>query len=439
MVYKIFKLDLFKTLSNLTFAIILLLIIALFSVTGTIIEQNKSLEYYQIKYPISANMQQAYIPTQLNWQIIKNYQLDQIYSSLPFLTLIIIFSISLILCTFSTQLPSLKYAKRWKFRQASSKQHELYQQQYNHYITHSSIIYKLCQLKYYNFYQKQCIYSYKGLAGKIAPIFVHFSIILLLIGSLTSIFTSFYLQEMIPVGEHFNLQNTAQSGLFSKIPEELTGKVNDFSIEYYPNKSIKQFYSSVTMYNHKTDKVYKKLISVNDPMQFEGLTIYQTDWKIYGLRINIDNQIIQIPVTKLINNNQTYWGTTFIANNQRYSIILSGLNNSIMCYDKNGQFLTQLTIDEKRDIDNITIQIKSILTSTGLQIKQDGGLYIVYSSFFLLIISIIISYFSYSQLWIITNMNSINISGKTNRGHIHFEYDLLQIMIGISKSCKLIN
>nr|YP_009313200.1 Cytochrome c biogenesis protein ccs1 [Dichotomaria marginata]SCW21454.1 Cytochrome c biogenesis protein ccs1 [Dichotomaria marginata] len=429
MIYKIFKLNIFKTLSNLTFSIFLLLTIALFSIIGTIIEQNHNLEYYQTTYPI--NIDNNFFS--VNWQIIKKYQLDQIYSSLPFLILVSIFSLSLILCTFSTQLPSLKYAKKWKFRQAGCNHHKLYQQNYNIYYTPCAILYSLYKLKYYSFYQKQCIYSYKGIFGKIGPVFVHLSIILLLLGSLTSIFTSFYLQEMIPIGEHFNIQNTVQSGIFSKIPEQITGKVNNFTIEYYPNQSIKQFYSSLTLYNHEKKQQQTELISVNHPMKFEGLTIYQTEWKIYGLKLCINNENIQVPLTKLNNKNQTYWGTTLIYNDQQISFLISGLNDTIIIYNINGELIKTVSTNEEVQIDFIPIRIDSILTSTGLQIKKDPGLKSIYTSFLLLILSTSFSYLSYSQVWIITKKNSIDISGKTNRGYMPFEKDILKLTKEISK------
>ncbi len=44
------KLNFLRILSNLNFAIILLLIIAIFSVIGTIIEQDQNIDYYYKTY-----------------------------------------------------------------------------------------------------------------------------------------------------------------------------------------------------------------------------------------------------------------------------------------------------------------------------------------------------------------------------------------------------
>jgi cytochrome c biogenesis protein len=42
-----------------------------------------------------------------------------------------------------------------------------------------------------------------------------------------------------------------------------------------------------------------------------------------------------------------------------------------------------------------------IISSTGLQIKTDPGIPIIYTRFFFLMISTLISYITYSQIWII--------------------------------------
>jgi len=43
--------ELLPVLTNLRLAIVLLLMIAIFSITGTVIEQGQSVEFYQANYP----------------------------------------------------------------------------------------------------------------------------------------------------------------------------------------------------------------------------------------------------------------------------------------------------------------------------------------------------------------------------------------------------
>jgi len=413
-----------KYLGNLTFSIVLLLIISLISVLGTIIEQDHTLEYYQDKYPLNTGHLFS-----LNWEIIEQFKLNQIYTSWLFLALLLIFSLSLIICTFSTQLPSLKNARQWKFKRNISIKKQLYSQNYNLFKSFSMIGCYMNQSEYYIFYQKYYLYGYKGLQGKLAPIFVHLSILLLLCGSVTSLLTSFSIQEMIPSGEMFNMQNVTSSGSLSNIPDNINGRVDSFEIDYYQNGSIKQFYSFITLRDNTDEETKKQLISVNDPLYFKGLTIYQTDWQINGMRLEInDKESIQIPVRKLANNNQIYWFATLQYNKMNsYSFIIFNIDGNVACYNREGEFLHFLQVKQRNIIDHVPVKITDILTSTGLQIKQDSGVKIIYLSFLCLMLSIMTSYISYSQVWLTIEHSILKISGTTNRAEINFEEDIYKL------------
>jgi cytochrome c biogenesis protein len=413
-----------KKISNLNFSIFLLLLISSISILGTIIEQDESIEYYKKNYPINEMKL-----IEINWEIIQRFKLNQLYTNWFFITLLMIFCISLITCTLSTQLPSLKHARKWKFKKQISIKNTLWQYTTPIIISPSSIIYCLNKTNYHAFHQEYYIYSYKGLLGRLAPIFVHISLISILGGSLLGLFTGISFQEMIPVGEVFHLKNIIKSGLISSIPDDLIGKINTFTIEYNTNQSIKQFYSNISILNKKKQVIKNQTISVNKPLYFREFTFYQTNWQINGLKLKINNKDeIQVPIKKITNNNTVLWLTTFHYNDEDIiSLVISGLKEPILYYDKTGQLLQTVAIGEIQTIHNIPIQITEIITSTGLQIKKDPGVLIIYLSFFILMLSILVSYTSYSQLWIIHSNNTIQIFGLTNRAELNFEEDTLKL------------
>ena len=424
MKYKTIAWNFLKKISNLNFSIVLLLLISSISILGTIIEQDESIDYYKKNYPINEMKL-----IEINWEIIQRFKLNQLYTNWFFITLLIIFCLSLIACTLSTQLPSLKHARRWKFKKQISINNTLWQYRTPIIISPSSVIYFLNRTNYHAFHQEYYIYSYKGLLGRLAPIFVHISLISILGGSLLGLFTGISFQEMIPVGEVFHLKNIIKSGLISYIPDDLIGKINTFTIEYNTNQSIKQFYSNISILNKKKQVIKNQTISVNKPLYFREFTFYQTNWQINGLKLKINNKYeIQVPIKKIINNNTVLWLTTFYYNDEDViSLMISGLKEPILYYDKTGQLLQTVAIGEIQTIHNIPIQITEIITSTGLQIKKDPGVLIIYLSFFILMLSILISYTSYSQLWIIHSNNTIQIFGLTNRAELNFEEDTLKL------------
>ena len=102
--------EILPILTDLRLAIILLLAIAIFSVSGTVIEQGQSPAFYQSNYP-----EHPALFGFLSWKVIQVVGLDHVYRTWWFLGLLVLFGTSLTACTFTRQLPALKAAQKWKY------------------------------------------------------------------------------------------------------------------------------------------------------------------------------------------------------------------------------------------------------------------------------------------------------------------------------------
>jgi cytochrome c biogenesis protein len=69
-----------------------------------------------------------------------------------------------------------------------------------------------------------------------------------------------------------------------------------------------------------------------------------------------------------------------------------------------------------------------LVGSTGLQIKADPGIPIVYLGFGLMMLSVIMSYVSHSQVWALTADGQLYVGGRTNRAQVSFERELLGVL-----------
>ena len=105
------KISILKKLANLPFALGLLFTIGSIIAVGTIIEQDQGINFYKENYSESNP-----IFGFLNWKIILLLGLDRVYSVWWFLVTLLLFGISLLACTLTTQLPSIKTFKIWKFK-----------------------------------------------------------------------------------------------------------------------------------------------------------------------------------------------------------------------------------------------------------------------------------------------------------------------------------
>jgi cytochrome c biogenesis protein len=419
------KQKIFRLLADLRFAIFILLLISFCSIAGTIIEQDQSIEIYKINYPLT-NPVFGF----LTWDRILQFGLDHVYKTWWFLTLIFLFGISLISCTFLQQLPSLKIARRCQFFRTTGQFYRLKFSTVLNNFSLTKILSKIKNNKYSIFQQKNIIYCYKGLIGRIAPIIVHLSMILVLLGTIIGSLFGFKAQEIVPKTETFHIQNILNNGQLTVVPKT-SARINDFWITYTKTKTISQFYSDISILDNQGNETNRKTISVNYPLISKNVYYYQTDWNLIGLRFqNFKNEIIEYPLINVFNNQSKVW-LTWISNNSSLNegiiTIIDNLEGYCSLYNENGQFLGNIELNEKINL-KIPITLVEIISSTGLQIKTDPGIPIIYLGFFFLMLSTLISYITYSQIWIIQKNQQIFIGGTTNRAVFEFELEFFQFL-----------
>ena len=419
------KQKVFRLLADLRFAIFILLLISFCSIIGTIIEQDQPIEIYKINYPLTNPMFGF-----LSWDRIIQFGLDHVYKTWWFVALIILFGCSLTLCSFLQQLPSVKIARRCQFFRTTSPFYRLKVSTILNNFSFNKIIARIKNEQYSVFQQRNMIYCYKGLIGRIAPVIVHFSMILILLGTIIGSLFGFKAQEIVPKTENFHIQNILNNGPSTIIPKT-SARVNDFWITYTKTKTISQFYSDISILNQQGNEIKRKTVSVNYPLVSEGVYYYQTDWDLLGLRFqNSTKQIIEYPLINVFGNQEKVW-LTWIANNkvaqEGVIAIISNLEGYCSIYNNTGQFLGNLELNENVNLSQ-PITLLEIISSTGLQIKTDPGIPVIYLGFFFLMLSSLISYITYSQIWMIQKGEQIFIGGNTNRAIFDFELEFLKFV-----------
>lgn len=408
-------------LSDLKFAILILLIIAGFSIFGTIIEQNQSLEFYKQNYPESKNFLNL-----LNWKVIKNFILDDVYKSWWYLSLLILLGISLITCSFTQQLPMLKVSKHWRFLKKEQQLKDVDLKIKLKKVDFADIVHLFNKETYNIFQQKNSVYSYKGIIGRVAPIFVHISIIQIFIGALFGALFGYGGQEMIPKAESFHVQNIVNAGYFSETPITTNLRINNFWIDYTKKENINQYYSDISIINNKGEEVRRKIISVNNPLHYKGITLYQSDWDIIGIRGTLEGsgEKLQYQTKKIKTNSGNRWIAKIKFNkdfDSNRNVLVKDLKKEVSLYDEKGEYLKKITKGDNIVFKGQNIIFEEILPATGIDIKNDPGIPFVYLGFVLLIVSTLLSFVSYSKIWIFKINNRMYIGGSSNRAKISFE------------------
>ena len=123
----------------------------------------------------------------------------------------------------------------------------------------------------------------------------------------------------------------------SNIPQEISWRVNDFWITYTETLKTNQFYSDLSLLDNFGNEIKRKTIFVNEPFVYKGITLYQTDWDIVGLKIRQKNGLVsQIPMKKINKNGRKFWfGSLNLpeTGSKPISVLLNDLQGSIYLYD----------------------------------------------------------------------------------------------------------
>ena len=416
---KLFRIQNFlKIVTDLRFAIFVLAIIAGISSLGSFIEQDEPISFYQENY-------EKPIYGIIDANLILNLGIDHVYSTWWFLSLLLLLAICLVSCTMTRQFPLLKSSKEFFFR---GKKNSFLKLPFSIKIKNISylkeiILTKIQNRNFYLYQKENLIYGYRGLVGRISPILVHLSLIIILIGSAIGAFQNFKAQEILPKGEIFHIQNPLKVGWLTSLPS-INTRVNDFWVEYENNR-IHQFYSNLSILDDFGNELKQQTISVNNPLRYKNVDFYQSDWNLIGIRIkNIKTNIIyEFPLFSF-NNNSKSW-ITWINNNdlpaeKSMALVFDQLQNIVFIYDENGNFLN---FKNTGDLINENLRLIDILPSTGLLIKYDPSITIIYFGFGLLMLTTLLSYLPYTQIWILNEKNNCWIGSSTNRGKIQLEIE----------------
>jgi len=424
-----------SVLSNLPLAIGEMFTIAALMALGTVVDQGEPPDYYFSHYS-DDNPVLGFI----TWRWILVLGFDHMFSSPVFLGMLVLLSASLMACTYTTQIPLVKVARRWSFKQSSES---IRNQEFSDSLPKASIQdlgVILMGSGYEVFLKGPFLYAFRGMAGRFAPIGVHLAMLLIMVGGTLSATGSFKGSVTVPQGLNFVIGDVMKPYGFLSFPSDTFNTevhVNKFSMDYYNSGEVSQFRSDISLFDPKGKEVMRKTISVNDPLRYGGVTIYQTDWSISALQVSKNGEDpFNLAVAPLqINGDKKLYGTfmpvgdTNAPNVKGISMLLRDLQ-SIVLYDLEGKFAGVRRPSSKLpiEIDGVNIVVEDAIGSTGVDLKTDPGVPIVYAGFGALMLTTCLSYLSHSQIWALQDGTTVVIGGKTNRAKLEFPDEMNRML-----------
>ena len=398
-------------LSSLKIAILLLLVIAVSCAAGTLIPQQESNQFYY------DNFNKNPFLGIINANILLLFEFDHVYTSFWFLFLLIWLGLALSVCSFRRQLPILKSALNWIDYNSPRQIAKLSVAQTIVTNNYSKSLEKIkINLKKQGWNMKETdgrIAARQGVIGRLGPILIHLGMILLMIGATYGSLNGKTIEKFLAPGRSIDLLNNNEE-------KGLTIELQKFQIERDPQGRAEQYKSIVNVIEPNGNNQSKE-ISVNYPLRYKGLTLYQADWSLAAITIAIDNSPkLQIPIEPIPQLGEQIWGTLIPTQKDGKDPILVTVDSElgpVRIYDRDGTFLTTLSTNKEAKVKNSLIKIINIIPSSGLLLKRDPGVPIVYTSFAIILIGGSLSIISTKKIWVLHEKEKsiIYIGGLSNR------------------------
>ena len=418
-------------ISDLRLAIVLLLVIAIASGVGTAIPQRETAEFYHRLYD-----PQPWLGL-LPGEGVLALQLDHIYSSGWFLGLLAWLALALLLCSWRRQWPALRASLRWidyrKPRQLSklSLAESLATDQ------PAASLEKLGQLLEGKGWQIRRqgdrLAARKGLLGKVGPLLVHAGMVVLMLGGAWGAVAGQRAEQYLAPGRSLELMDSRGSS-------KLTLALDNFSIQRDPAGRPEQFTSQLRILegDGSGGSLLKQAeISVNHPLRFQGVTLYQADWALAAISLQLGRSpLLQLPLQSFPQLGEQVWGLVLPTRPDGSEPVLLSLGSEqgpVEVYGADGSPLGQISPGgEALEVKGLPIRVASVLPASGILLKRDPGVPLVYAGFAIALAGGGLSLVATRQLWAIAEEGpgpgQLHVAGLSNRNLTGFAAELPQLL-----------
>ncbi|MBI5047893.1 MAG: cytochrome c biogenesis protein ResB [Deltaproteobacteria bacterium] len=460
---------------SLKFTLFILFSLAVFSIIGTVIQQNQPPAFYTMEYGKWASL-------------ILRLGLEDMYHARWFSTLLVFLIVNIVVCTID------RFPPKWKSTFESKV--DVDARFIKNLLNNHTIILndepalarerimnvlrsKRYKIKEANNAGGMSIYAWKGMIGRFGSDVVHVSLLLILagviIGSIVGFkdFGAFYEGEVttIPVSEfQFGIDSSWHGIPLPKIQRyrkasDIQLRLDKFWIDYYETGQTKQYNSILTVSDNGKEVIKGKQIWVNAPLHYKGLTFYQSSYgmaydKVKQAEFVLKNSKSGKAIAPFFTAD---WNTPFDIPGTDYRIRIVGFVSDF-AFDPATKTIFPKSAEHNNPAINVEIYKAGKLVSrpwlfynytdlfaaipgsdyelvfqryqgilyTGLSINKDPGTTVVWAGSVLMVVGFFMAFFIFhKKIWINVKRNGneteVYVGGMINKNKFIFERELSEI------------
>lgn len=414
-------------IADLRLAIGLLIVIAIASGVGTAIPQKEPEGlYHQLYDP------QPWLGV-LNADRVLALELDHVYSSHWFLALLAWLALSLLLCSWRRQWPALRASLRWIDYPSPRQLSKLNVAETRACDDASADLQRLEERLRAEGWQVQRqpdrLAARRGVLGRVGPLLVHAGMVVLMLGAAWGALGGQRAEQFLAPGRSLELVD-------SRGHSSLTLALDSFAVERDPAGRPEQFRSDLRLLegDGETGTLLKaSQISVNHPLRFQGVTLYQADWGLAAITVQLGRSpLLQLPLQSFPELGEQIWGLVLPTRPDGSDPVLLSLSSEqgpVEVFGADGSRLGQLGIGAAPlEINGLPVRVESVLPASGILLKRDPGVPLVYSGFAIALAGGGLSLLATRQLWAIAEVGRLHVAGLCNRNLTAFARELPDLL-----------
>jgi cytochrome c biogenesis protein len=170
-------------------------------------------------------------------------------------------------------------------------------------------------------------------------------------------------------------------------------------------------------------------ISVNHPLRTRGITLYQADWGLAAIDLQLGRSpVLQLPLQPFPQLGEQVWGLilpTRPDGSQPVLLALASEQGPVDVYGPDGQSLASLVPGgEAVEVRGIPIRVAGVLPASGILLKRDPGVPLVYTGFAVALLGGGLSLIATRQIWAVADQGRLHVAGLCNRNLTAFATEL---------------
>jgi cytochrome c biogenesis protein len=302
----------------------------------------------------------------------------------------------------------------------------------------------------------------KGRYSRLGVYVTHLSILLILIGAVVGL--KFGMSGSLKLLEGTS-STTATANSGKEFPLGFEIRCDDFDVSFYPDSERPKDYKSILTVLENGREVLKKEIGVNSPLTYKGVTFYQSNYGFFPNRdalfkfsvtpMNSPREDVSVKFEGSFNVAGTNMAIKVVdfspalavnAKGDLFTFAESMINPAAFVEISEGgkvksrQWILKNYSDTWRTPAGV-IEFRDLWGSqyTGLQVRKDPGVWIVYFGCLVMAVGLYIAFFmSHARIWIRIreekDKSRLTISSSINKNRIAFDHRLDRLAAELEKA-----